>query len=127
MIRRPPRSTRTDTLFPYTTLFRSANAALFATLPQRGDLVVHDALIHASAHDGMKLGRADRAAAAHNDAQAFDDTIARWRAGGGTGTPWLAVESLYSLDGDPAPVADLAAVARPEARRGGTACIRTCV
>src|SRR3546814_9002239 len=30
MIRRPPRSTRTDTLFPYTTLFRSAGAALFA-------------------------------------------------------------------------------------------------
>src|SRR3546814_2728600 len=28
MIRRPPRSTRTDTLFPYTTLFRSAHAAL---------------------------------------------------------------------------------------------------
>src|SRR3546814_11434092 len=28
MIRRPPRSTRTDTLFPYTTLFRSAVAAL---------------------------------------------------------------------------------------------------
>src|SRR3546814_12069737 len=27
MIRRPPRSTRTDTLFPYTTLFRSANPA----------------------------------------------------------------------------------------------------
>src|SRR3546814_5608857 len=29
MIRRPPRSTRTDTLFPYTTLFRSVNAARF--------------------------------------------------------------------------------------------------
>src|SRR3546814_2580094 len=28
MIRRPPRSTRTDTLFPYTTLFRSAHASL---------------------------------------------------------------------------------------------------
>src|SRR3546814_15298296 len=28
MIRRPPRSTRTDTLFPYTTLFRSGAAAL---------------------------------------------------------------------------------------------------
>src|SRR3546814_8080575 len=27
MIRRPPRSTRTDTLFPYTTLFRSTNVA----------------------------------------------------------------------------------------------------
>src|SRR3546814_12483179 len=30
MIRRPPRSTRTDTLFPYTTLFRSATAAQLA-------------------------------------------------------------------------------------------------
>src|SRR3546814_1417251 len=30
MIRRPPRSTRTDTLFPYTTLFRSASMALTA-------------------------------------------------------------------------------------------------
>src|SRR3546814_1680043 len=29
MIRRPPRSTRTDTLFPYTTLFRSKNNTLF--------------------------------------------------------------------------------------------------
>src|SRR3546814_5360833 len=40
MIRRPPRSTRTDTLFPYTTLFRSddiddATAQAFATLVQR--------------------------------------------------------------------------------------------
>src|SRR3546814_17918251 len=32
MIRRPPRSTRTDTLFPYTTLFRSPNY----TAPQHG-------------------------------------------------------------------------------------------
>src|SRR3546814_9173891 len=33
MIRRPPRSTRTDTLFPYTTLFRSRAEALAASLP----------------------------------------------------------------------------------------------
>src|SRR3546814_5729034 len=32
MIRRPPRSTRTDTLFPYTTLFRSASARSGATV-----------------------------------------------------------------------------------------------
>src|SRR3546814_8902018 len=31
MIRRPPRATRTDTLFPYTTLFRSRDAASMAT------------------------------------------------------------------------------------------------
>src|SRR3546814_1260595 len=29
MIRRPPRSTRTDTLFPYTTLFRSLSVSIF--------------------------------------------------------------------------------------------------
>src|SRR3546814_3573377 len=34
MIRRPPRSTRTDTLFPYTTLFRSAAARNSAPLPR---------------------------------------------------------------------------------------------
>ena len=32
-----------------------ANVAIFSTLPKRGDLVVHDALIHASVHDGMRL------------------------------------------------------------------------
>src|SRR3546814_9773593 len=37
MIRRPPRSTRTDTLFPYTTLFRSAKAEL-AVSKDRDDL-----------------------------------------------------------------------------------------
>src|SRR3546814_3657887 len=31
MIRRPPRSTRTDTLFPYTTLFRSLSQSTFST------------------------------------------------------------------------------------------------
>src|SRR3546814_12885536 len=36
MIRRPPRSTRTDTLFPYTTLFRSSRDAYLAALPEIG-------------------------------------------------------------------------------------------
>ncbi len=90
----------------------AANYALFAGLPQRGDLVVHDALIHASAHDGMRAGRADVAEAAHNDAAAFEDKIRAWRAAGGMGRPWIAVESLYSMDGDRAPLADLAEIAR---------------
>src|SRR3546814_1452157 len=38
MIRRPPRSTRTDTLFPYTTLFRSAAVPSFTTLLPGGAL-----------------------------------------------------------------------------------------
>jgi 8-amino-7-oxononanoate synthase len=88
-----------------------ANVALFSTLPQRGDLVVHDALIHASVHDGMRMGKAERAEARHNDAQSFEDVIKDWRVAGGVGTPWIAVESLYSMDGDVAPLDDLAAIA----------------
>ncbi len=89
-----------------------ANYALFSTLPARNDLVVHDALIHASVIDGMRAGKAATIAAAHNDAQGFDDAIGRWRSEGGTGRPWIAVESLYSMDGDRAPLADLIAIAR---------------
>jgi len=89
----------------------AANAALLATLPQRGDLVVHDALVHASAHEGMRLGRAETVSVAHNDPGAVETAIADWRAKGGTGRVWIAVESLYSMDGDRAPLADLAEIA----------------
>jgi 8-amino-7-oxononanoate synthase len=88
-----------------------ANLAIFSTLPQRGDLMLHDAYIHASAHDGMRLGRAETMSVPHNDATAFEDAIARWRRGGATGRPWIAVESLYSMDGDRAPLSDLMEVA----------------
>src|SRR3546814_11617598 len=42
MIRRPPRSTRTDTLFPYTTLFRSLEARLLIHFESELDIVVED-------------------------------------------------------------------------------------
>ncbi|MEH6791002.1 8-amino-7-oxononanoate synthase [Parasphingorhabdus sp.] len=89
----------------------AANTALFATLPQTGDLVLHDELVHASVHDGMKLGRAAYRTFPHNDCNALDQEIRAWRAAGGTGTAWIAVESLYSMDGDRAPLADLARIA----------------
>ena len=89
----------------------SANYALFAALPQRCDLVVCDALIHASARDGMRAGRAEVVEAAHNDANAVEERIGAWRAAGGKGRPWIAVEGLYSMDGDRAPLDDLAAIA----------------
>ena len=89
----------------------AANTALFATLPQTGDLIVHDELVHASAHEGMRLTRAERRSAPHNDAGAVEGIIVRWRRGGGSGTAWIAVESLYSMDGDRAPLDDLAAIA----------------
>ena len=89
----------------------AANACFFATVPQRGDLIVFDERIHASAHEGMRLGRAECRAMPHNDARAIEEALGVWRASGNRGTPWIAVESLYSMDGDFAPLADLAQVA----------------
>ena len=89
----------------------AANTALLSTLPQRGDLVVYDQYVHASSHDGMKLGRASVASFAHNDVDSADDAIRTWRQGGGTGTPWIVIESLYSMEGDRAPLAELKTLA----------------
>lgn len=89
----------------------AANLALFATLPQRGDLIVADELIHASAHDGIRVSKAAVVLAKHNDVQSFADLIAAFRAEGGKGRIWIAVETLYSMDGDMAPLTDLARLA----------------
>src|SRR3546814_18881349 len=77
MIRRPPRSTRTDTLFPYTTLFRSSEhrdpfAPMLETITDRAIAQ------HAIAHRGhmialVKLGEAGLDARCQNDAAGGDD------------------------------------------------------
>src|SRR3546814_1254136 len=57
MIRRPPRSTRTDTLFPYTTLFRSANDSSSTKRPGLGG--VGNELGKIELHVVAGLGRAE--------------------------------------------------------------------
>lgn len=88
------------------------NLALFASLPRAGDLVLHDALIHASAHDGLRHSRAEHRPFRHNDAADARAVLQGWRRAGGTGRIWIAVESLYSMDGDFAPLDALADLAR---------------
>jgi 8-amino-7-oxononanoate synthase len=89
----------------------AANTAIFSTLPARGDLIVYDELIHASAHEGMRLSKAECCSVRHNDVQHIEDVIQAWRVDGATGQIWIAVESLYSMDGDRAPIDDLATMA----------------
>src|SRR3546814_10970662 len=71
MIRRPPRSTRTDTLFPYTTLFRSESFAYRRGVPADADFVF-DARVLPNPHWDPRLrplsGR-DRDVAEYLDAQ----------------------------------------------------------
>src|SRR3546814_16123268 len=62
MIRRPPRSTRTDTLFPYTTLFRSDAALLQGLDLGRVDVQAHDFVAHvgqAGARDQSDVARSE--------------------------------------------------------------------
>jgi 8-amino-7-oxononanoate synthase len=89
----------------------TANFAVLTTLPQRGDLLVLDQLVHASIHEGARAGRAEFRFSAHNDANAIEDVIRTWRSQGGTGRIWIVVESLYSMDGDFAPLDALNAIA----------------
>ncbi|MBM3564092.1 MAG: 8-amino-7-oxononanoate synthase [Alphaproteobacteria bacterium] len=89
----------------------TANEALLSTAPQRDDLILYDALAHASVHEGMRLARAPNAPFRHNDVGAAQDAIIAWRAKGGRGRLWIVVESLYSMDGDKAPLDDLHALA----------------
>ena len=91
-----------------------ANLALWGTLPQRGDLVLMDALSHASTREGARLTRAEVAEFRHNDAGHAQDVITDWRRRGGKGAVWIGVESLYSMDGDRAPLGDLAQIADRE-------------
>jgi 8-amino-7-oxononanoate synthase len=89
----------------------AANAAIAACLPREGDLIVYDALIHASFRDGLDPARIQAVQAPHNDVGAMEAIIKGWRAAGGKGRVWLAVETLYSMDGDRAPLSDLVALA----------------
>ena len=81
-----------------------ANFAVLTTLPQRGDLLVLDQLVHASIHEGARAGRAEFRLSAHNDANSVEDAILTWRSQGGTGRIWIVAESLYSMDGNFAPL-----------------------
>jgi 8-amino-7-oxononanoate synthase len=88
-----------------------ANFAVLTSLPQKGDLIVLDELIHASAREGVRAGRANIVEVRHNSTDAMDGAIKAWRADGGIGRAWIVAESLYSMDGDRAPLNELLEIA----------------
>jgi 8-amino-7-oxononanoate synthase len=89
----------------------AANAALISTLPQRRDLVLYDALVHASTHEGLGLTKAATDEFAHNDVMQLEEKLRAFRAAHRDARCFIAIESLYSMDGDLAPLDDIAGVA----------------
>ncbi len=88
-----------------------ANVALLSSLLRPGDAVFSDALNHASIIDGIRLGRAERTIYPHRDAGALRATLARFRAADRSGLRVIVTESLFSVDGDVAPLRELADLA----------------
>jgi 8-amino-7-oxononanoate synthase len=85
----------------------AANSATIAALVGPGDLVASDERNHASIIDGCRLSRAAVAVYPHRDVAALGRTLA-----GSTARRRLVVtDTLFSMDGTIAPLADLAAVA----------------
>lgn len=90
-----------------------ANAGFFSCVPQPDDWVVYDEYIHASVHDGMRLSRAKgRIAFSHNSIGDLgrilekikkEQTMTEHK----RGNVIVAVESIYSMDGDVSPLQDI--------------------
>lgn len=102
---------------PTALLFNSgfdANVGFFSSVPQSTDVIVYDEYIHASVHDGMRSSRARNATFMfkHNDLDSLRLLLARIITSNdgikrGTSSIFVAVESLYSMDGDFAPLREI--------------------
>jgi 8-amino-7-oxononanoate synthase len=90
-----------------------ANAGLFSVLPQPGDIVVYDSYIHASVHDGMRASRAGaNFAFMHNSVTDLRAVLRRCidsdeKFRSGRRSIFIAVEAIYSMDGDVAPLREI--------------------
>lgn len=83
-----------------------ANLGFFSCIPHRGDTVIYDEFIHASVRDGLRLGFANTLSFKHNDVDDLEDKIKK-----ANGTVYIIVESVYSMDGDKAPLIDVLSLA----------------
>jgi 8-amino-7-oxononanoate synthase len=86
-----------------------ANLGFFSSVPQRTDTVLYDRLIHASIRDGIRLSGARAYAFRHNDVEdllRLKDRV--------SGNVFVAVESVYSMDGDLAPLQAISEVCRKQ-------------
>lgn len=76
-----------------------ANLGLFSCIAKRGDTIIYDSLIHASIRDGIRLSGARSFSFQHNNIEDLRKKIEN-----SEGTIFCAVESVYSMDGDEAPL-----------------------
>lgn len=83
-----------------------ANTGTLPALTSKGDFVLADKLVHASIIDGLRLCECDWARFRHNDMAHLETLLQRRK----RGTTWVVTESLFSMDGDFAPLHELVAL-----------------
>lgn len=83
----------------------------------RHDTVVADKLVHACVIDAVKLSGAKLVRFRHNDVEHAEEQLARVAVADGSGSTILVTESVFSMDGDRAPLDDLRAVAAEHGAR----------
>lgn len=84
-----------------------ANYGILSALPYRGQTVFYDELVHASIHDGLRNSRGTAVPFSHNNWQELEKMLSVTQ-----GVSYVVVESLYSMDGDFAPLYELADVCK---------------
>lgn len=91
-----------------------ANVSLWTTLPAPDDYILYDELIHASTHDGMRSSRTrgtQRRPFSHNCLidlkRAILGTLEDTEVTAGRRSVWITTETLFSMDGDLAPVKEM--------------------
>lgn len=75
-----------------------ANVGFFSSVPQRGDVIVYDELIHASIRDGLQLSHAKAYKFLHNDLEDLKEKLVKFQSS--TSNIYIVIESVYSMDGD---------------------------
>ena len=99
----------------YFTSGYAANIGLLSAILRPEDVVFSDSANHASLIDGMRLAKGRRVIFPHLDLNALEDELRRNRST--SGARFIVVESIFSMDGDRAPLRDLAALAARHRRR----------
>ena len=87
-----------------------ANLGILSTVPGPDDVVLIDADCHASIYDGCRLGSAEVVRFRHNSVSDLDKRLRRL--GARSRRAMIVVEGLYSMLGDRAPLAEIAALTR---------------
>ncbi|HTR29041.1 MAG TPA: 8-amino-7-oxononanoate synthase [Puia sp.] len=80
-----------------------ANLGVLSCIPKRGDTILYDQLSHASIRDGIRLSFAHSFAFAHNDSADLERRL-RSAGTGGAARIFVVTESVFSMDGDLAPL-----------------------